>query len=126
MKIGFKFAFKGFARLCKSEKNFRVHLLLFSLLVICSFLLGISKIEWLIILGLSALVISMEALNSALEKLCDKVEPKKSEEIAWIKDVAAAAVFVAALFSFVCAIIIFLPYIVDLNLKFGAQYNAIL
>lgn len=118
MKIGFKYAFKGIKLLWRSEKNFRIHTLLFGVLVSLSFYLNISKIEWLIILTLSAIVFATEALNSSIEKICDKIEPNKSDDIAWIKDVAAAAVFISALFSFTCALIIFLPYLIELYTTF--------
>jgi undecaprenol kinase (EC 2.7.1.66) len=49
-------------------------------------------------------------LNSALEKICDKITVEKDQDIKWIKDVAAGAVLVAAIFSLIIAFVIFAPY----------------
>lgn len=54
--------------------------------------------EWvdgLLILLATALVLVAEIFNSAIEALCDFVEPRFSEKIAVIKDIAAAAVGIA-------------------------------
>jgi len=54
--------------------------------------------EWvdgLLILLATAIVLVAEIFNSAIEALCDFVEPRFSEKIAVIKDIAAAAVGIA-------------------------------
>jgi diacylglycerol kinase (ATP) len=54
--------------------------------------------EWvdgLLIVLATAFVLVAEILNSAIEALCDFVEPRFSEKIAVIKDIAAAAVGIA-------------------------------
>jgi len=54
--------------------------------------------EWvdgLLILLATAFVLVAEIFNSAIEALCDFVEPRFSEKIAVIKDIAAAAVGIA-------------------------------
>ncbi|MEW6678070.1 MAG: diacylglycerol kinase [Pseudomonadota bacterium] len=54
--------------------------------------------EWvdsLLILLATAFVLVAEIFNSAIEALCDFVEPRYSEKIAVIKDIAAAAVGIA-------------------------------
>ena len=76
--------------------------------------LEISRQEWLAIVLAIALVWVAEALNSALELLCDLVSPERHPTIKQVKDVAAAAVLMAALGSVVVAALVFgsrlLPY----------------
>ena len=48
-------------------------------------------------------------MNSAIEKVCDKINPHKDPVIKIIKDVAAGAVLLASLVSAVIALLIFLP-----------------
>jgi len=110
MKIGWKYAIYGIRMMLKSEKNFRLHITLFLFLVGLSYYLGINKIEWILILVCSAFVFSLEMVNSCIEKLCNFITKDKHQEIGWIKDVAAGAVLVAALFSFIISILIFAPY----------------
>jgi diacylglycerol kinase len=52
-------------------------------------------------------------LNSALEKLCDLVQPDLHPQIKIIKDVAAAAVLWACLISTAIGALIFLPKILQ-------------
>ena len=52
-----------------------------------------------------------EMLNSAIEKLCDVVEPNKHTQIKIVKDISAAAVLLASIFSVVVGIIILGPYL---------------
>lgn len=73
--------------------------------------LDISAMEWVAVVVLIGLVLAMEAVNSAVEALCDKVSPQRDPLIEKSKDLAAAAVLLVALAAFVCGLIIFLPKI---------------
>jgi len=66
-------------------------------MVLSSFIIGLALIfqQWVdfaMILLATGLVLTAELLNSAIEALCDFVEPRESEKIGAIKDIAAAAV----------------------------------
>lgn len=105
-------AFAGMAHFFANDRNGKIHLASAITVVITSITLHISAIEWLAILLCIALVIGLEMLNSALEKLCDLVEPNYHPTIKVIKDVSAAAVVLAAIISVVIGVIIFLPKII--------------
>lgn len=55
--------------------------------------------EWAALLLTFALVLSLEAVNTALEQLCDRVTQERDEHIRRCKDCAAGAVLISALFS---------------------------
>ena len=105
----FVFAARGVRILISSENNFQFHFVAMFAVIALSWYMDITTTEWLFVLLCIALVFSSEAINTAMEKLCDKVEPKFSKEIGQVKDVAAAAVLLAALFAAICACIIFIP-----------------
>jgi diacylglycerol kinase len=107
----FRNAFTGFFIIIKIERNLKIHLSAFALSCITGFFFSITKIEWLAILIISGVVISLEILNCSIEKLCDFIEPKDNEKIKIIKDIAAAAVLVTAIFAFIIGILIFSPYL---------------
>jgi diacylglycerol kinase len=107
----FKVAFEGIFILLKKDRNFQVHLILFLLLLIASFLIGLSKFEWIAILVCSAMVFATEAVNSSIEKLADLITKEIRPEIKIIKDIAAAAVLITSIFSIVVALLIFIPKI---------------
>ena len=54
----------------------------------------------------------MELMNTAIENFVDFVEPKYNEKVGKVKDIAAGAVLINALFSIIIGLIIFLPKII--------------
>lgn len=61
-----------------------------------------------------ALVVSLEAINAAIEKIGDMLSSEFHPLVKRSKDLAAAAVFVAAVAPSITGIIIFLPKILAL------------
>jgi diacylglycerol kinase (ATP) len=71
-------------------------------LVLSLFVLGFAFVhrEWidfLIVLVATAMVLTAEILNSAIEALCDFVEDRQNEKIKIIKDISAAGVGISIL-----------------------------
>ncbi|MDR1706446.1 diacylglycerol kinase family protein [Dysgonomonas sp.] len=110
------YALNGLKILLKEEHNSRIHTVITIIVITAGFLLKISNIEWLITCILIAMVFSLEIMNSAIENLCDHITPQRNETIKKIKDLAAAAVFIASVISVICGAIIFLPKLCDLFL----------
>ena len=54
-------------------------------------------------------VLSIEGLNTAVEKVADFIRPEYHERIGFIKDIAAGAVFFAAMTAIAIGIIIYIP-----------------
>lgn len=111
--LTFKHVFCGFRALWAEEHNARIHIITSVLVIILSILLDISRTEWLVILLLIGLVLSLEIVNTAIENICDYISPEWHRMIKKIKDLAAAAVFLAAMIAVACGIIIFLPRLCD-------------
>jgi diacylglycerol kinase len=107
----FRFALNGFIKNIPTERNLQIHLVAFLFVLAVGFYFSISKFEWFTILLISALVISLELINTAIEKLCDFVQPNLHEKIKIIKDSAAAAVLVASVIAIILGGFIFLPKI---------------
>jgi len=55
------------------------------------------------------LVLSIEGLNTAVEKIADFIHPNFHDKIGFIKDVAAGAVFFAAVAAIAVGLIIYIP-----------------
>ena len=108
----FTYAWAGIKACFKSESNFRIHIIAAITAVVFSLLLNISATEWIAILFCIAFVIVMEMINTAIEKLCDVVYLEQHQVIKKVKDIAAGAVLVSAVFSLMTAAIIFLPKII--------------
>ena len=109
--LSFKWAIKGVFNLFSTHPNAQIHLLAAITVIPLSFFLQISKTEGCIVTLCIALVLSMEALNSAIEYLADKVSAEEDELIGKAKDIAAAAVLISALAAAVVGGMIFIPKI---------------
>lgn len=111
MLKSFRDAFNGIGILIRSERNFQIHLVAFILVIGAGFYFGITNGEFITILLVSALVFSLEAMNSSIEKLCDEVTEERKESIRKIKDVAAGAVLMAAILAAIVGVMIFWKYV---------------
>lgn len=109
------YAIKGAWLLLKHEPSIQVQFLISIIVTIAGFYFGISKTEWLFQFLAIGLVMSTEGLNTAMEAMADFVHPDFHNKIGHIKDVAAGAVFIAALIAVIIAVIIYTPYFSDLG-----------
>jgi len=103
------FAFKGAIKLITTEHSVMVQFSIGILMTIAGFYFGISKTEWLFQTLAIGLVMSVEGLNTAVEKIADFIHPTYHERIGFIKDIAAGAVFFAALTAIAIGLIIYIP-----------------
>lgn len=110
----FGYALAGLLQTIKKERNFRIELFIAALAFTAGVYFDITKIEWLVVLINTAVVLSAELFNTAIEKMCDAFCPDFNPQIKIVKDGAAAAVLVCAVAAAVCGTIIFLPYFLQL------------
>lgn len=108
----FAYALNGLKICFVTEPNFRIHTFLAIVAVIFGIAFHISAIEWITIGFCIAFVIAMEMLNTAIEKLCNVVHQELHPGIKKVKDIAAGAVLVSAIFSLITGLIIFLPKVI--------------
>lgn len=102
----FIYAIRGLKKAFKSEPNLQIHAVTLVTLLPLGYLLRFNPVEWIAILTCSALVISCELINTALEKLSDFIEPQLHPKIAIIKDISAGAVLITTVFSSAIGMII--------------------
>ena len=107
---GFVFAFQGIGRSVITQQNLRIHLVAAVVVGFFGVLARLSAIHWCVVCLCCMLVISLELINTGLEALCDRVEPKQDERIRTAKDSAAGAVLVAAAVSLLIAGLILFGY----------------
>ena len=117
----FRHALRGFAQLLRSEPNAWIHAFATFLAISMGFALGISRGEWLAVVLAMALVWSAEALNTAIEALCDVVSPDHDPRIRIAKDAAACAVLLSALGALVVGLLVFVPRLLLLLALFSGE-----
>ncbi|NCO23068.1 diacylglycerol kinase family protein, partial [Candidatus Kuenenbacteria bacterium] len=108
LKQSLKNAFWGL-KIALGQHSFLLMILITLLVLFLAWFLKISFLEWLIVILLIGLILSLEVFNTVLEKLLDFIEPNHSPRVKEIKDLIAAAVLVICLISLVLGLIIFLP-----------------
>lgn len=110
----FKYAILGAYKLVTTEHSIMVQFSLGILLTIAGFYFEISKTDWLFQTLAIGLVLSIEGLNTAVEKIADFIHPDFHNKIGFIKDIAAGAVFFAAVVAIIIGLIIYVPIIQNL------------
>ncbi len=105
----FRYALQGLADMFRTQPNARFHLAATVAVVAAGFWFEISRQEWMALVLCIALVLAMEAVNTALEYLTDLVSPEYHQLAGKAKDAAAGAVLVAAMAAAVVGGVVFLP-----------------
>ena len=107
----YHYAIQGIRIAFRHENNMGYHLVAGIAVLIINYLLGVSRTDWLITLILVSLAWMSEIFNTALEKLADRVSTENDPLIGQAKDLAAGAVLIICFFAFICALIIYIPYL---------------
>lgn len=105
----FSYAWMGIIHGASRECNVKSHLITAIIVLLAAWWTGISRVEWIIVLVLIGLMIALELLNAAVERVVDLVTVEKHLLAKQAKDLAAGAVLVFAITSAVIGALIFLP-----------------
>lgn len=105
----FKHAFDGLGYVLSSERNARIHLVIAFLVGGLGIWLGLTPLEWALIVAAIALVFAGEMLNTVVELTLDLVMPEENSLAKYAKDVAAGAILVASIAAAVIGVIILGP-----------------
>lgn len=104
-----KYAFLGAVKLITTEHSVMVQFGIGIAMSVLGFIMHISATEWLFQTFAIGLVMSIEGLNTAVEKIADFIHPQFHEKIGFIKDIAAGAVFFAAMTAIAIGALIYIP-----------------
>lgn len=107
--ISFKNAFAGLSWAVKTQPNFKIHFTLSLLSILAGFFLKVTNVEFLIIVFLIFVGLSIETVNTAIEQTTDAIDEKWRDDIKVAKDVAAGAMLFFAIGAFLIACFIFIP-----------------
>jgi diacylglycerol kinase len=107
-------AVRGLYVFSKTTRNLPIHLGTAVLVVILGLYFNISNIEWISLIFAITLVLSVEALNSAIEIDIDLTSPNYHPYARDTKDVAAGAVLISVLGAVGIGLIVFVPKIIIL------------
>lgn len=88
-------SWNGLRAAARSEQAIRQELVALALATPLAFLIGTSAAQALLMIGVVLLLLAVELLNTAIEKLADRLTRERDPEIGVVKDMGSAAVGVA-------------------------------
>lgn len=100
-------ALNGLKVVFQEERNFRIQIFVGIVVLIFTFYFDFSLVETSLVTLLIVLVLGAEIFNTAIEDLCNKVEPNKDPIIKKVKDMAGGAVLVTAVGALVVGAVVF-------------------
>jgi diacylglycerol kinase (ATP) len=108
----FGYAIEGVAYILRTQRNARIEFVLGVIAVALAAWLGISAVEWAVLVITIALVMALEWINTSLELAVSLASPERHPSAKAAKDVAAACVLLGAVTSVVVALLLFAPRLV--------------
>ncbi len=104
---GFVYAAVGIKKCVMSERNFRVHIVAAVTVFIFAYIYGVTRTQAAVLVLTVAAVLSLEAINTAIEAAVDLASDKHTGLGGLAKDAAAGAVLIAAAAALVVAVFVF-------------------
>ena len=105
----FRYASAGVRLLFATQRNARLQALAAVAAFVLAGALRVSAVEWAVLLTMSALVLVLETINTALEAVVDLVTTDYHPLAKQAKDLSAGAVWLAALASLGVGALLFVP-----------------
>lgn len=109
LRASFGYAWEGLSYVWATQRNMRIHALVGSLVVSAALLLGLDRVDFLLVVFAITLVLSAEVLNTLAEALVDLLTPDYAPMAKVVKDVAAGGVLLASVFSVITGFAVFVP-----------------
>ena len=114
----FTYAWKGFRHVYHNEQNFQIQLFFCLIILILIVFLRVDLLRAGILILLCAMVLVLELLNTACERVADILKPRLHHYVEVVKDIMAAAVLTSSVGALVVGLLILWPYLV----RFWTQF----
>lgn len=105
------FALRGALLLIRTEASIKIQVFITLVMTAAGFYFEISNTEWVLQILTIAMILGIEGMNTAVEKISDFVQPEFDEKIGFIKDISAGAVMLVSIAATIIGFIIYFPKI---------------
>jgi len=95
------YAIKGLVDLVKTESSFKLELLVFIIAIPIIIFIDKTIVEKLFLFSSIMLILIVEALNGAIERVVDLVSPEYNQLAGRAKDTASTAVFISVMLALI-------------------------
>jgi undecaprenol kinase len=109
----FGFAVEGVAYILRTQRNARIELAVGIAAVLFAAWLGITGVEWAVLVLTIAFVVGLEWVNTSLELAVTLASPERHPSAKAAKDVAAACVLLGAITSIVVGLFLLGPHLLS-------------
>ena len=109
----FNFAFEGIIHVLRTQRNMRIHFMIAAGVLIGALIVGVSRLELVILLMAISFVLIAEMINSALEAGIDVATTSFDPLAKLAKDIAAGAVLIATINALAVGYLVFVDRITD-------------
>ena len=113
----FGFALEGVSYLIRTQRSARIELVIGVVVIVLAVWLGISALEWAVLALAIAVVLALEALNTAMELAVTLASPERHPQAKAAKDVSAAMVLIAACGAVVVGLTILGPRLLSAAIR---------
>lgn len=114
LRKSFRYAIRGLKTTWQQEQNFRILTAAVGLVLVLILIFPLEIWEIITLLLVCALILVLELLNSAFEKMTDIVEPRIHTYVQMIKDIMAGAVLIASFVGLLIVGLLIFPHIISL------------
>lgn len=110
--VSFQFAAKGLLIALKSQRNFKIDLIIGAIVLIAAAFLRFSFVEMAVLVLIIGFMLFAELINTVIEFVVDAYFGNKYSILAKMaKDISAGAVLISAIVSIIAGLLLFLPRI---------------
>lgn len=112
--LSFRNSFAGLRVAFIEEQSFRIQLAVMLVVITAMFIFHLHYLAKALIVSAIVFVLSLEILNTQIERTLDLLHPGQHPQVKKIKDLAAAAVLVAVSGAFIVGVIVFIADFIDI------------
>lgn len=109
-----KYSLNGIKTYMEEGKSFILYSFAAILEVIFGFIFKVNGLEWILIICMLGVLLSIELLNTGIERACDAITKEYNPLIKAAKDCGSGATFIIFIVMVILNIIIFYPKVVAL------------
>ncbi|MDM8527048.1 diacylglycerol kinase family protein [Anaerolineales bacterium HSG24] len=102
----FKYAFAGIWFTLRTQRNAQIHTVMGLIIVCVGLVVGLTRLEWAIIVLTMGLVVTLETINTAIEVAMDHLTPEIHPQVKIVKDTAAGAVLLGAMTAVIVGLLL--------------------
>ncbi len=119
----FGYAARGIWHSLRHQRNLRIHVSLALPTAALAWLMGLTRLDWIVVIVAMALVLSLELINTGVESVVDLASPAFHPLAGAAKDAAAGAVLIGAAASAVLGVLVYMPYVRHFGRHFMVRWQ---